>query len=664
MLARNFIGAFFSLDEVDPDKPYHPFNTMRFGPAQLYGSEFLNAMLFADYLLKFLTTNREVQGGYPYGMRSVDHLISHLPEYLQKIITDFHEADHSGMMHRFWIEAESVDVINSDENQLRDGVHRIALENMKMVIKKHLMTKDARGNLIDANDGDEGWPIYLLTLEEKSELDSGIRKIDGHAMVFVQGELKVYFWEYHEEIKVCVPEDFCEIRARLYKQHREPSGLVKRDGDNANLFYCVIRKVSEQARISHRYSSEYIFAYEFTVHYDEFAQYLPIFGRLKELSKMTVLIRNLNEIRRGNKEQLEALMSLVSNPDIESASISDSYRQYKDEYLRLYRSIKTKFKEWQEELSFSILLCRHQSNLQDMRKGIGVLKFDVDSSEVREACQRLYDQVQSDNPMISSYRIWDEVVNPKKYEIAEMLSSSKQNSVRKQLVEIFSSKISSITYNELNQYINHFFSWNIEPLARSCANYERSNAERHIHSQFFWSSLNDIQLALNGNEGASSRIAKETAIRELVRVKKGKQQIKLGFQEINLGLEKQEGELSERCHWVPAAVRHEVSAELLVGRHSFFVYGGVSVQPKQTFLYQKLGPNGEHLKYGITKNPATRYTSEQLGGGELKILASGGRSEMLSLERDLHSHLPIGPEERQKCYIEIQRAKGYRIPPY
>ncbi|MBX9703203.1 MAG: hypothetical protein K2X39_03530 [Silvanigrellaceae bacterium] len=81
-------------------------------------------------------------------------------------------------------------------------------------------------------------------------------------------------------------------------------------------------------------------------------------------------------------------------------------------------------------------------------------------------------------------------------------------------------------------------------------------------------------------------------------------------------------------------------------------------------LYQKIGPNGEHLKFGISKNPGTRYTATELNGGKLKIIAQGSRKEMLRLERNLHSTLPIGPEERQKGYINIQAAKGYKIPPY
>ena len=83
-----------------------------------------------------------------------------------------------------------------------------------------------------------------------------------------------------------------------------------------------------------------------------------------------------------------------------------------------------------------------------------------------------------------------------------------------------------------------------------------------------------------------------------------------------------------------------------------------------TFLYQKLGSEGEHLKYGITKNPATRYTAAEMNGGELNILASGAKTDMLALERSLHEWLPIGPEEGQSFYILKQIVNGLRPPPY
>lgn len=87
-------------------------------------------------------------------------------------------------------------------------------------------------------------------------------------------------------------------------------------------------------------------------------------------------------------------------------------------------------------------------------------------------------------------------------------------------------------------------------------------------------------------------------------------------------------------------------------------------QTGDTVLYQKLSSTGEHLKYGITKNPATRYTSKELNGGSLNILARGSKPDMLALERALHETLPIGPEEGQLFYIQKQIANGLRPPPY
>ena len=83
-----------------------------------------------------------------------------------------------------------------------------------------------------------------------------------------------------------------------------------------------------------------------------------------------------------------------------------------------------------------------------------------------------------------------------------------------------------------------------------------------------------------------------------------------------------------------------------------------------TYLYQKLGANGEHLKFGISDDPAGRYTPAELNGGRLNILAQGTREDMLQLERNLHETLPIGSEEGQKFYIQMQINKGLAPPPY
>lgn len=92
--------------------------------------------------------------------------------------------------------------------------------------------------------------------------------------------------------------------------------------------------------------------------------------------------------------------------------------------------------------------------------------------------------------------------------------------------------------------------------------------------------------------------------------------------------------------------------------------GAAKAESRLTYLYQKLDASGGHLKYGITYSPASRYTSAEMNGGSLKILATGGRGDMLKLERGLHETLPIGPEEKQTFYIQKQVDQGLKPPPY
>jgi hypothetical protein len=118
----------------------------------------------------------------------------------------------------------------------------------------------------------------------------------------------------------------------------------------------------------------------------------------------------------------------------------------------------------------------------------------------------------------------------------------------------------------------------------------------------------------------------------------------------------------------PAGDTASTSAYSVAAPRATGVAAGVAAEAgsgeADTFLYQKLSSAGEHLKYGITKNPATRYTSAEMDGGRLNILASGTKSDMLALERSLHEWMPIGPEEGQTFYILKQIANGLRPPPY
>ncbi len=96
------------------------------------------------------------------------------------------------------------------------------------------------------------------------------------------------------------------------------------------------------------------------------------------------------------------------------------------------------------------------------------------------------------------------------------------------------------------------------------------------------------------------------------------------------------------------------------------VVGAAPLSARTTYLYQKVGPAGEHLKFGITSAipPRARYRAAQYAGGQMRILASGTRAQMAVLERALHRTLPLGPEERQIWYRVYQWLKGLDPFPY
>ncbi|VVC42867.1 DnaJ domain, partial [Cinara cedri] len=186
LFQRRLTSAIFSLDPVDPDMPYHPFNQMRFAPSTLFHSQLLHTMFITDYLLKFLTVGQEVQCRDPYELRSLDRITSRLPDHLKKVIYDFHASNHEESLHRFWIESEEVELAIDDEGLSKDGDVLFALGNIRMVVKHHKMKRDAEGNLVDKEGEDEGWDCYILNQEQKQELYNGKRIIEDSALIIIK----------------------------------------------------------------------------------------------------------------------------------------------------------------------------------------------------------------------------------------------------------------------------------------------------------------------------------------------------------------------------------------------------------------------------------------------------------------------------------------------
>lgn len=584
LLEKNIDSAYFSLDPADADRPYHPFNLMRFAPEQLMESELLHSMLLTDYMLKFFTTYQEVQGQYPFACRPVDSMIAHLPEYLREIIENFHSSRHSGEIHRFWIEAGEIDVTMMD-NQSNADITGIQLGELTMRVKKHRMARDIHGELNDVGDEDEGWPIYVLTDEQVAELKQGKRRIDGHAMIFIYATQELFYWENHQTIKEYKTQNYRETLTRLFRQPIAASGLVKPTQHNNALFYRMITQMAKETGLSHRYSPEFIFAHKFTLHYDEFAQYLPEFGRLKVLSQITVLIRMLNSVRQSNLEQLKALDWVLSGMPKVTLPVPDFYQDYQKNHQEICKNISDYFSDLRKEAIPSALKNKWQSQLTKILTQIGRLDFGKYDDEVEKACNQFHKDLCRSNPKHSSADIWRLGVEPKREEIAKTLSKAKQESYRKELRTIFADLNTALGAQAFNKLLNDFLQKNSTPLVNALVNHEKATIEKSVQQQLPQANRQDIAQALAEQEnGAIARIATAHSHRQLNELKVTKQTTEKGFVNIHLGQQQPPSlnDLKDHCFWVPASIRHEVGKDVSSGleRYSFFVYGGVNIQPK------------------------------------------------------------------------------------
>jgi hypothetical protein len=69
--------------------------------------------------------------------------------------------------------------------------------------------------------------------------------------------------------------------------------------------------------------------------------------------------------------------------------------------------------------------------------------------------------------------------------------------------------------------------------------------------------------------------------------------------------------------------------------HNTDCHGNSKNSDRIATLYGRYDEHHNLQKWGISQNPDKRYTRPQLGTDELKPMATGSRSEMLKMERDL-----------------------------
>jgi hypothetical protein len=320
LFEQDIQGAVFSLDQANPDLPYHPFQQMRIVPANLYATQLQQTMLLTDYLLKFFTVGCEAGAHFPYPMRGLEQLLAGLPPHLRAIIEDYQRAPHEGdQLQRFWIEAAEIHVADDVVHSETQDCYRLGLSDVKMVVKTHRMQRNGRGELIDHPDFQEGWDLYVLTSAQWAALKAQPRSLPGFAWVFVRdtansariacverGCLSGEEWPLQGQEALLEP---------LWQARVEPSGKIATTPETAPWRCSLIQQVAGLIHKPHRLTPETVFTLAMTAHYAEFGEYFPEFARLRALSKGVILVRMMRLQYQANQDAIATLTQMLAADD-------------------------------------------------------------------------------------------------------------------------------------------------------------------------------------------------------------------------------------------------------------------------------------------------------------------------------------------------------------
>jgi hypothetical protein len=599
LFQRCLTSAIFSLDPVDPDMPYHPFNQMRFAPSTLYHSQLLHTMLLTDYLLKFLTVGQEVQRRDPYELRDLHEITRELPRHLKKIISDFHNSHHEESLHRFWIESEEVDLAIDDEGLSKDGNVLFALGDIKMVVKHHTLTRDTEGNLVDKEGEDEGWDCYVLTPQQMKDLARGERSIPESALIVVDGTAEVVFWENQCLTARCYFDEEEHHLIRLSKRQRDEKEKVKtNDPESLRQIYRIVQKAAKKAGMPHHYSPEFIFAQEFTKHYDKFAIYFPELGRLRELSKAATMVHVMVAQRAANQGIIQISEKRLQDKKDWQAEEQHYWQTTEFELKKLVKEDITKqFDEWRNQLSKEKIKDVRQKLLHDLKQQIGSLKFNEYSAEVQTICDKYYAEIKQKVIAEQGYAGWNrvshtiqkEVIAPKIPKLILDLQIDKKNAYRKQLLGLFKAEFSGLSSWQPSQIIDKFLEGNDKPLLDRLVEHDRKQAAKKIKEIYPEHTEESLDRALNHSLLVIDEIVERETEKVLEQHKQylktrlsERQKLEKSFVDLGFAANVEEIDLKGTCLWVPASFRHDVDKG-----HSRAVYGGVRIAGIARFIDPK-----------------------------------------------------------------------------
>lgn len=221
-------SSVFSLDEIDPVFTANPFQKMVFSPTTISGTSYLSTLFQADYLLKFFTSGSEVSSVFPFKVRSTETLLSRVRDHsLRKILAPLHIQEEEenrrhpnrpkrnnleGKAHRFWIEAGEIPF----QETRSDAVLHIRFDYVPMKVKKHLMTRDELGNLVDAVDDSSDDSIEAIFARNFTNnydrigvfFPEFLRLRELHKIAAMQSII----WNCAESLELNIQEAECKIR--------------------------------------------------------------------------------------------------------------------------------------------------------------------------------------------------------------------------------------------------------------------------------------------------------------------------------------------------------------------------------------------------------------------------------------------------------------------
>ncbi len=146
-------ALFFSLDQPDDQKKFHPFQEFRYTSESIYKTDLLHTLFETDYLMKSFSVGADVSSKPPFKQRSNgEGLTKNLPKRLQEKLKPVSERGTTqNRAHRFWIQADNIDYTQDQNN----GCLEISLGEMEMIIRSHPLIPGEDGKLKDTSEDDD-----------------------------------------------------------------------------------------------------------------------------------------------------------------------------------------------------------------------------------------------------------------------------------------------------------------------------------------------------------------------------------------------------------------------------------------------------------------------------------------------------------------------------